>query len=160
MQQKKDQLNRLKSVKTEFVFDFTEDKREDKSAVSGEGGATDPKVALINSKQEEEGLTPEYMEKVASYFYLNNPKYLKRRKRRARWMREKNTFFTGRPFILFHLSQHIVFLLVAITFPIVSVINCASGHAWMSHVAMGIYLFLMMIFDFIFMQQYVEKQGH
>lgn len=99
------------------------------------------------------------IERIASFFFLRNDKDIKHRKHRAKQIKRRNLFFTGRPFLMYHISQTVIFWLVAIIFPIVSVLGCERGHAWMSHIAIAFYLLLTAIFDFILMLQYCEKQG-
>jgi membrane protein insertase Oxa1/YidC/SpoIIIJ len=99
----------------------------------------------------------EYIEKLSSYFYLSTKKDTKKRKKMARIIGKKNLFFTSRCFILFHISQSIIFWSITIIFPLMSYINCASGFLWMSHIAIGTYLVLIFVFDFVFFLQYMEK---
>ena len=77
----------------------------------------------------------------------------------AKEIRVKNHFFTSRCFMLYHLVQNIIFWMVVIIFPIISIINCISGHSWMSHVAMGLYLGLSLLFDLVFAYEYQKKEG-
>lgn len=76
-----------------------------------------------------------------------------------KYMRIDSMFFTSKFFMFFHLIQNILFWMVVIVFPIISVIGCNGGHKWMSHVAMALYLGLFMIFDFVFLAQYIGKES-
>lgn len=90
------------------------------------------------------------MEKVATNVLANSAKNTKKRKKKAKLMREITLFFTSKSFYLFHLTEISIFWIIAIYFPITSVMNCEEGHHWMSHIAMGMFLILTFIFDWVF----------
>lgn len=61
--------------------------------------------------------------------------------------------------MFYHLLLNILFWLVIMVFPVISVIGCDGGHKWMSHVAMGLYLGLFMIFDLVFLAKYIGQES-
>ena len=123
-----------KSIKEEHFFDFS--------------GKKDPKEK--EQQIEEEGLTVDEIEKVATNVMYNTAKATKKRKKKAKLIREITLFYTSKSFYLFHLTEVIIFWLIVIIFPQVSIINCEEGHHWMSHVAVGMFLILTFIFDWVF----------
>lgn len=46
-----------------------------------------------------------------------------------------------------------------IIFPTISVTGCVTGFQWMSHVAMAVFCVLCMIFDCVFANQYMIREG-
>lgn len=52
-----------------------------------------------------------------------------------------------------------IFWLLVIIFPAISVTSCVTGFLWMSHVAIAIFCVLSFIFDCVFAAQYTEREG-
>lgn len=77
----------------------------------------------------------------------------------AKQIRYKNLFFTSRCFMLYHFVQNLIFWLLIIIFPAISVTGCVTGFQWMSHVALAIYCGLSFVFDCVFAGQYIEREG-
>ena len=77
----------------------------------------------------------------------------------AKQIRYKNLFFTSRCFMLYHFVQNLIFWLLIIIFPSISVTGCVTGFQWMSHVALAIYCGLSFVFDCVFAGQYIEREG-
>jgi len=90
------------------------------------------------------------IEEVASYFYSRDQKSQERKKYLARKMGKMNTFYNGRFYFLYHLSQCAIFWIIAIVFPNVAVVDCENGHYWMSHISFALYLILVYSSDSIF----------
>jgi hypothetical protein len=90
------------------------------------------------------------VERVAALFYQNDEKEYKKKRKLARAYGKRNLFFTSRCFLMFHLSQSFIFWIIAIIFPLISYSDCASGFIWMSHIAIGLYMILIFVFDFVF----------
>ena len=62
--------------------------------------------------------------------------------------------------MLFHLTQMIIYWLVIIIFPMISVLGCVNGHSWMSHVGCALFLGLSLIWDCVFAAQYYERESY
>lgn len=90
---------------------------------------------------------------------LKDPMKGKKRRRMAKYIRHKNLFFTSRCFMLYHFVQNLIYWLLIIIFPTISVTGCVTGFQWMSHVAMGLFCGLSLIFDCVFAGQYGEREG-
>jgi hypothetical protein len=61
--------------------------------------------------------------------------------------------------MLYHFVQNLIFYLLLMIFPAISVTGCVTGFAWMSHVAMGLFCGLSFVFDCVFAGQYIEREG-
>lgn len=72
------------------------------------------------------------------------------RKKKAKRIRHKNLFFTSRCFMLYHFIQNLIYWLLVIIFPAISVNDCVTGFAWMTHVAIAVFCFLSLFFDCVF----------
>jgi hypothetical protein len=53
----------------------------------------------------------------------------------------------------------VIYWLLVLIFPVISVTGCVNGLQWMSHVAIALYCFLSFIFDCVFAGQYLEREG-
>ena len=122
------------SVKDTHYFDFTD--------------KLDPKEK--EKVLEEEGLLEPQLDKVASYVILNTAKQTKKRRSLAKAFREIALFWTTKSYYLFHMAEVILFWIIVVIFPWMQVMGCELGHHWMTHVAMGMYLILALLFDFVF----------
>ena len=71
----------------------------------------------------------------------------------------KNYFYTSKCFMLYHFTQNLIFWLLIIIFPAISVNSCVTGFSWMSHVAMGLFCGLSLVFDCVFVKQYCERES-
>lgn len=122
------------------------------------------------SDPDEDGSSPQYLEEglplaelvdVHGYFAqrLKQPLKYKKNRSMAKYIRHRNLFFTSGWFLTYHFVQNLIFWLLVIIFPAISVTGCVTGFAWMSHVAMGLFCFLSLVFDCVFAMQYMEREG-
>ncbi|CDW71845.1 UNKNOWN [Stylonychia lemnae] len=109
--------------------------------------------------QEEHGLNWDELDQLNEYFRTKKLKHQKRRRKSMKYLRARNLFFTSRWYMMFHFIQNVLFWLVILVFPTISVIGCDGGHKWMSHVAMAFYLGLFLIFDTVFACQYISRES-
>ena len=107
----------------------------------------------------EEGIPMEDLEIMHNYYATRKNKQKKRLKRMAKHMRIQNLFYTSKCFMLFHLVQNIIYWLIVIIFPLISVQGCVNGHHFMSHVAIALCLALVLIFDLVFAAQYISRES-
>eukprot|EP00347_Sterkiella_histriomuscorum_P004768 403359184 len=110
----------------------------------------------------EYGVPINELEDINAYFSLSAStlkKETKKKRKLAKHLRNKNYFFTSKCYMLFHLLQTVMFWVVVIMFPLISVIGCNGGHSWTSHIAIIVYLGLNFIFDLVFASQYYEKES-
>jgi hypothetical protein len=77
----------------------------------------------------------------------------------AKQIRHRNLFFTSRWFMTYHFVQNLIFWLLVMIFPTISVTGCVTGFAWMAHVAIGLFCCLSFIFDCVFAGNYMEREG-
>ena len=66
---------------------------------------------------EEEGLAADEVEKVASDVLFNTAKATKKRRKKAKLIREITLFYTSKSFYLFHLTEVLIFWLIVVLFP-------------------------------------------
>ena len=107
----------------------------------------------------EEGLPSKELIALNEYYASKVYKKNKPRKKLAKYIMHKNLFFTSRCFMLYHFVQNLIFWLLVIIFPAISVTGCVTGFLWMSHVAMGLFCFLSFVFDCVFAGQYFERES-
>ena len=94
-----------------------------------------------------------------NYFATKSKKKKKRRISMAKHLRHKNLFFTSKCFMLYHLVQNLIYWLIVIIFPLISVSGCVNGLNYMSHIAIALYLVLILIFDLTFAASYYDKES-
>ena len=61
--------------------------------------------------------------------------------------------------MLYHFLLNLLFWIIVIIFPLTSVIGCAAGVSWTSHITVALFLTLNFVFDCVFAAQYMEKEG-
>ena len=107
---------------------------------------------------EEKGLKWDELDSLNEYFRAKKTKKMKRRRHMMKYVRARNLFFTSKWFMFFHLIQNVLYWMVVLVFPVISVIGCDGGHKWMSHVAMAFYLGLFLVFDTVFAFQFISSE--
>ena len=141
-----DQKKKKRSIKKEeHFFDYADEMKDD-----------DLKETI-----DEEGLDIKEIEDMAAYFASKSreKKARKDRYRKAKYLRHKGLFYTSRFFLLFHFLINVIFWILVIFMPLVAVIDCSLGFAWMTHVSIGVFLTLIFFFDLVFLSQYMDRMS-
>lgn len=136
-----------KSVKTDHYFNFNQNDSQLDFTVRS------------NDHKLEEGLPEDELVELNEYYLLmkGDQDFRRPRRKLAKRIRVRNHFFTSSCFMLFHILLCFLFWIVAVAFPVYSAIGCQQGVKWMSHVAMGIFMGMVLVFDFVFAAQYATN---